>query len=233
MEGEAAAPTLADLIESVRSHEKTVRVYGPDAEGVVAELREYFASQHVSVEWVSHGRLRAEVVDAGDVLASVDGEALRALLDGPPGRDPAYGPLLEALDDTTFSAYDRPRMVRAAREIEDRAFRVGTGTLHAGFQRLSALADQRETYRALGALSDLEVHVYGEPDWSPPEGRVTVHATAAPEISESWFVVYDGGGEGQHCALLAVERSPGEFEGFWTYDRELVDDALAALARLW
>ena len=45
----------------------------------------------------------------------------------------------------------------------------------------------------------------------------------APEIGSFWFLAFDGGSEPQNaCALLAEERSPEAFYGFWTYDEDLV-----------
>jgi len=78
-------------------------------------------------------------------------------------------------------------------------------------------------YERLGA-SGVDVHVYGTPDTDTTLSGVTIHEEDCPEIRESWFVVYDGGGDpDQRAALLAIERdSGGGFEGFWTYDSGIV-----------
>jgi len=117
-------------------------------------------------------------------------------------------------------------MVAASREIEDLAWRLGQGTLHAGFQHLSILADQMDVYERLASQDDLDVHAYAYPDAEVPQHDtdLTIHVERTEEIADSWFVVYDGGGVGVNkCALLAEEREPREFYGFWTYDPDTVD----------
>ncbi|MFB6219502.1 MAG: DICT sensory domain-containing protein [Halobacteriaceae archaeon] len=220
--------TLDGVIDSVRARERTVRVYAPAGDPVVTELREYLAAQNVSIDHVvDDGPVRAEVRRGGTVLGTVEGGTLRALA-APDGEVTAV-PLLEYLDGTTFTSYDRDQMLHASREIEDRAWRVGRGTLHAGFQDLDAFEAQREAYRELGELSGLAVHVH-LPEAPPDAGAVTVHTDGVADIGEKWFVVYDGGGDDeQKSALLAVEGAPGEYYGVWTYDREVVEDALAVL----
>jgi DICT domain-containing protein len=44
------------------------------------------------------------------------------------------------------------------------------------------------------------------------------------EIATVWFVIFDGAGQDlAKTALLAEERSPGSYYGFWTYDPVFVD----------
>jgi hypothetical protein len=88
-------------------------------------------------------------------------------------------------------------------------------------------------YERLASKPGLDVHVFGEPDWEPPAmGDVTLHATVDPEITDVWFVVYDGEDPLDDCALLAEERSPGQFHGFWTYDSDRVRDIVAEAERV-
>jgi DICT domain-containing protein len=139
------------------------------------------------------------------------------------------------LADTVFSSLDRRALVAAAREIEDRAWRVGEGELHVCFQSLSALRDQADVYATLSWRKDLFVHVYGRPDWSPLESLsgLYVHETEDPRLTGYWVVAYDGGGdERQKCALVAEQTGDGIYAGFWTYDAGLVDDVLAILRRV-
>ena len=137
---------------------------------------------------------------------------------------------------------------RLVSTLED-AYRLGRGTLRTGFQSLSALKAQREVYAALGTEDLLDVHVYGERDWSPDVPGVhavsvgdagdATDETSDPgrtgeigEIGAFWFVVFDGGGDDQQaCALVAEEDDPDveAFHGFWTYDAELVGDIDAYL----
>ncbi|MGB9963459.1 DICT sensory domain-containing protein [Halobacterium hubeiense] len=226
--------SLREVVETVRGREKTLTVYTAPETDVVPELREYFASQNVAIEEADAGSdpEHAVLSDDGEYLTAVGIDALRSLTHGSPrsvGEDAAYGRLLSHLDRTTFTSYSHWQMLQASREIEDRAWRTGEGRLFAGFQRLSNFAEERRTYERL-AGTDLAVHVYGLPDATAdvPDG-VTFHGAAVPDVASLWFVVFDGGGDPQQaCALLAEERDDGFF-GFWTYDDELVDDALDAL----
>jgi DICT domain-containing protein len=125
-----------------------------------------------------------------------------------------------------FTSYDTRQMVAASREIEDRAWRLGEGSLHAGFQQLSILSDQMEVYTRLASREGLDVHAYACPDAEVPEHDtdLTIHVERSDEIAKSWFVVYDGNGVDENkCALLAEERESRAFYGFWTYDPDTVD----------
>jgi hypothetical protein len=46
------------------------------------------------------------------------------------------------------------------------------------------------------------------------------HVEAADELARFWFVVFVDESD-QDCALVAEERD-GEYDGFWTYDRDRV-----------
>jgi len=226
--------SLRRLMAEVRGREKTLTVYaGRDAD-VVSALREYFASQHVAIEHEVVDESPRAVLrdDGGERLASVGADALRELASRDlheVGESAPYSPLLEHLDGTTFTSYDRRQMTMASREIEDRAWRANSGQLHAGFQRLSNVRKERETYEQLAA-SDLDVHVYGVPDADLGDPPFAVHGSDAEELALTWFVLFDGGGNReQSSALLAEEREDGGFYGFWTYDPTLVERALAAL----
>lgn len=225
--------SLRRLLADVRGREKTLTVYAPEDADVVDAVREYFASQHVAIEHErTDGEPRAVLSDGGEVLASVGGEALRELTSRDlheVGEAAPYSPLLAHLDGTTFTSYDRRQMTLASREIEDRAWRANEGELHSGFQALSNLDDERETYERLAAGS-LDVHVYGEPDVDLGETPFSVHGIETEAVVSTWFVVFDGGGDReQSSALLAEERDEGGFYGVWTYDPELVERALGAL----
>jgi DICT domain-containing protein len=227
--------SLRKVVDTVRGREKTLAVYTRSETELVPELREYFASQNVTIEAIEAGREPEHAVlsDDGEFLTAVSIDALRSLTSGGVrefGERAAYGPLLEHLDSTTFKAYDRRQMLEASREIEDRAWRARSGRLYAGFQYASNFAGERDAYAKLAA-SDLDVHAYGAPDESVdvPDG-VTFHGASIPEVESSWFVIFDGGGdEMQVSALLAHEEDDGDFYGFWTYEVDLVDEALAAI----
>jgi len=225
---------LRDVLAAVESEAKTLVVRAP-TDDMVADVREYFSSQNVDVEYgeLTTGHPHVAVTADGEDLVTVDARAVERFVTGTEprelGEDPLYQPLLEHLDRTTFTSYDRAQMLRASREVEDRAWRGRTGQLHAGFQRLSNVASQRRAYELL-TETDLDVHLYGEDD-ATIDLDATVHASDDPDITSTWFVVYDGGrDDDQKSALLAEERAPGEFYGFWTYDETIVDDLLSVLA---
>lgn len=141
-----------------------------------------------------------------------------------------YRALLGTLEETLFTGLDRRQLLATSREIEDRAHRVGSGVLRVCFQSLSAFASQAEVYGHLIAGSDLEVHVYGEPDWMRPAvENLTYHPDIEDRLAPFWCVAFDGGpDESQACVLVAREREDG-FVGFWSYDSDLVSDVLGTL----
>ncbi|MES3517113.1 MAG: DICT sensory domain-containing protein [Natronomonas sp.] len=224
--------SLTELIAGVEDHKKTLTVFNTD-EDAVDTLRKQFSDRNLSV---SGERTPSGQPDSFAVLAR-DGEFVTAadvteIIEAPnektnPGfDDEAYRPILDHLDETLFTSYSIDQMVAASREIEDRAWRVGEGSLYSGFQRLSILADQMDIYERLAAESNLDVHAYAAPDIDVPEHDtdLTIHVERADEIEQSWFVVFDGAGvDLNKCALLAEEREPRAFYGFWTYDPETVD----------
>ncbi len=199
---------------------------------VVSQFREYFADRNVRVrgEETPSGKPEAFVTLSydGEVLTAAGLSDLQQMLADEPAklglRDRPYQPILDHLDDTLFTSWDVGQMVTASREIEDRAFRVGSGTLHAGFQYLSTLENELPIYERLGS-TDVDVHVYAVPDGGRPDSdEFTTHLERADEIEHSWFVAFDGGPDpADKCALLAEEREGRTFYGFWTYDELTVD----------
>ncbi|GGN96613.1 DICT sensory domain-containing protein [Haloarcula pellucida] len=223
--------SLTELIAGVEHHEKTLTVFNAD-ESTAAELREQFADRNVRVvtERTESGR-PGEFLTLSDDDGVVTATDLDAFYDALETRDRhltaderPYRSILDHLDETMFTSWSIERMVAASREIEDRAWRVGEGALYAGFQTLSTLKGELDLYERLGE-SAVDVHAYAVPDVDPPErSAFTLHLERSDEIADSWFVVFDGGGDpSQKCALLAEEREPRQFYGFWTYDEDTVD----------
>jgi hypothetical protein len=224
--------SLTELIAGVEDHEKRLTVFNSDEETLVA-LRKQFHDRNVSVSGErtpsgtpeSFAVLAAEdefvtAADLDTVLASDDGAT-------EPGFDgDSYRPILDHLDETLFTSYDIDQMVAASREIEDRAWRIGKGSLHSGFQKLSILDGQMDIYEQLAEQGSLDVHAYAFPDAEVPahDTDLTIHVERSDEIERSWFVAYDGAGvDVNKCALLAEERDARSFYGFWTYDPSTVD----------
>lgn len=229
--------SLSSIIEDVTGTERTLTVYDPADPEAIEDVKRHFEVQNVAVEEASAPEGPddfAVLHDDGEFLAAADlGELRRAvtfeagLLDAD-FEEQQYPDVLKHTDDTTFTAYEKRRMILASREIEERAWRTGEGELHAGFQRLSLFRDQWDRYARLGETG-VSVHVYGEPDWQAPAADwLTLHEEDAPEVRGSWFVAFDAP-EGTGCALVAEEREPDRFGGFWTYDEAVVGDVLGHL----
>ncbi len=228
--------TLGRSLEWIRRHEKELALFNLDPDDPIPRvLRTYFQTQNVAitVRRTASGAPEdiAVLSDAREVLALVDVSTLRDMTDDVPTEsggigvaDATYESVLGHLKETTFTSHDTERLFYASREIEDRARRVGRGSIHAGFQQCSIMAEQRESYVDI-ARRGVSVHAYGVPDTTPPDlGPVRVHAVPRDEIANTWFVVFDGGGDDtQKTALLAEERGENDFYGAWTYDPGIVD----------
>jgi DICT domain-containing protein len=225
---------LFEIIATVDDAEKTLTVFNPEA-GVATALRKHFADRNLVIEKAesdagprNYAVLGSDdeflaAIDVGDVLAPTNDVA-------PEFTRETYEDVLDELDETMFTSYDTERMVAASKEIEDRAWRGAAGELHAGFQTCARFSSQAAVYDHIAERGSLDVHVYAHPEGSegfePPSGP-TLHRSTETEIHDTWFVAYDGGGiDATKCALLAEERLPGSFYGFWTYDPETVDDVL-------
>ena len=221
--------SLADHLDAVAANRRTITVYADEPH---PELGDHFDGWNVEVRF---DRLPKGTADAfvtvrrgEEFLGSLDMGVFDPLLEPPAsvaesgasGDAGSLDELLSLLDGTTFRSFDRRQLLAVSREFEDRAWRYGTGRLHAGFQRPGALAPQREAYERLAAKG-LDAHVYFDGAWTaaPIEG-VTSHTDGDDELGRFWFVVFASDSE-QDCALVAVERDEG-YEGFWTYDRERV-----------
>ena len=232
---------LRDAVDSVEGRRKRLEVYAPDTEPAT-ELERQFATRNVDVD----RRSIPTVTEPGFViLRSHDGafrgaiglEQFEALLspDGHPpwelaesNADPSE--LFDFLENTLFSSYDRRQMLIAAREIEERAWRVAEGALYAGFQRERAFAEQAAVYERLASRGRLAVTVFVRDEWEGRIDDVAVVSETNGEIGEFWFVIFDGAGrELRTCALVAEERRPDRFYGFWTYDPAVVDDLVGYL----
>jgi len=229
--------SLMELIAGVEAHEKTLTVFNAD-DAVVEALRERFADRNLSVVGATAGdgpRAYAVLSHDDEFVTAVS--VADVLVEGAPRSvgfdDATYRPILDSLDETMFTSYDVRQMVSASREIEDRAWRAGRGSLHAGFQTVTTLASQHDAYERLGGRDDLDVHAYAYPDRTPAEGLpFTLHLERTEELERTWFVAYDGGGvDESKCALVAEERDPRRFYGFWTYDADTVDYVVDHLTR--
>lgn len=225
--------SLRAFLDEMVGRRRTIRVYAPEDDDT---LGEYVESRGVTVEYdllPDDGSGGFVVVTVGEeFVGSVPQRVGRELrspeipnLDSEPNE--AIRLLMALLTDTTFVSLDRRQLLAASREIEDRAYRRGRGTFRAGFQSLSKLKAQQAVYDTLVSETDLDVHLYGRPDWEPAFPAATIHVADDSEIGRFWFVVFDGGGDDTQASALLAEESadePGVFRGFWTYDSGLVAD---------
>lgn len=230
---------LDAMLSDDRGPSKRFVVYAQET----TDVAEKFQARSVTVE---HRGLPPEAppfvaIREGDrFVGAVSLDDLRTLLEPPihrpdsiDGISEGYRALYEVLDDTVFLGLGRRRLLATSREFEDRALRVGRGTLRVSFQSLSAFESQVPVYRRLADETTLAIHIYGRPDWTPPPiERVTYHATTHDVVERHWILAFDGGGDDSHaCALLARETEEG-FTGRWSYDPAVVTDLLTALERV-
>lgn len=235
----ADIPRLTDIVYTVQTRRQTVSIYNLDASNrVVQALSEYFSNQSVQLRRSRTNETVPKnfaVLHKGDEFLAASGliplyDAIRP--DAPLSKEShpeeiSQPEVLSRISRTEFSSYNRARMVNISRVIERAAWDANEGELHTGFQRLSNARDQWSLYSRLAA-SDLDVHIYGAPDWEVPPSDAIVHAYGDAEITRTWFVVADCPA-GPSRALLAEERGPGEFYGFWTDESRVVDTILERL----
>ncbi|QIB74133.1 sensor protein [Halogeometricum borinquense] len=225
--------SLGDIISAVRGRRRTLIIYDPVSDQLVEQLREHTAPYPLTVERRADGGAfagHAELTDGDGLTIHTDCSDLSAPVSHQEF-EAHFADVLSRIDRTTFTSYDGSQMAATSREIEDRAWRFGHGSLHVGFQCASTLSTQEQVYRDL-ARKNLDIHAYAVPDKdAPPLEGVNVHLAETDEIAKTWFVVYDGNGDDESkCALIAEERDPGVFCGFWTYDPSVVDEALSHLS---
>jgi len=239
--------SFREILDAVRADAPTLTVLnyrGPPEELAVVER--YFDRHGVKVREasmdVSEPHSVALLHHGDDLLASESVHALRGAIDIDAGTTETFeqrhtSDLLTDLERSVFgaAAADKGLLIDVSHSVELLANRTGTGMLHAGFQRLSNLVDDRQAariYERLAATA-VDVHVYGTPDTETTLPGVTVHEEDAAEIADSWFVVYDGGGDpNRQAALLAHELdTDNAYDGFWTYESDIVariDDYVTA-----
>ena len=178
-----------------------------------------------------------EIKTDSDVVGVIGIEAVEGLLE-PPIRRPGdrddvsegYRVLFDVLEKMVFSGMNRRELLAVSREIEDRAYRVGEGTLRVNFQTLSTFRSQTAVYRTLATETDLDIHIHGLDDWTPPTiTGITYHTDEVERFEPYWALAYDGGPtDSQACGLVAQEHS-NDYTGFWTNDPALVEEIATAL----
>ena len=236
--------TLRDAFDTVDADRKRIAVYAPDEE-VASDVEAQFSSRNVEITIHPLPASQAPgfivVRDAlGEFTGALGLDTLQKIV--APDTHPPWvlddaidsEELFRFLQNTLFASYDRQQMLGATREIEDRAWRSASGTLYVGFQNEKAFEQQRDVYERFVTQTDLDVTIFIDGDWQNGTEEVpyTVIADAGDEIGAYWFVLFDGGeNERNACGLLAEERAPDSFYGFWTYEVDLVWDLMEYLRR--
>ncbi len=138
--------------------------------------------------------------------------------------DAAYRRLIDVFESTVWRSLDRRQLLAVSREIETRAWNVGSGTLRVGFQQATALEAMAPAYARLAAETALDIHVYITDDWNRPSiPGVTIHTNGGDEIGSFWVLAFDGDGDPLRTSgLIARERADSGFDGLWTDETQLV-----------
>lgn len=228
------------LIEATRTETPRLVVSGVSDEEYEA-LAAYFDRQRVTLE---RDETRTLDPDEAGLVLMRDGERVAVstvddmrghalLLDEglTVGEDTTAGDerpaVVAAVDNSTFKVDGKSRslLLLISQHIESLADRAGDGVLLSGFQRLSRLdSDAHVTgvYRRLGERG-IDIHVYGRPDADPTlPPSVTLHGVDDEEVASTWLTLHRGHSPGYDAALVCLETDPGRYEGFWTFDPEVV-----------
>lgn len=200
-----------------------------------SDIPSWFTTQNVAV---THHPLTAStpepflsIESGGDVVGTLTLAQLDDLLTPPiigPGNDEfvsdGYKILFEVLDEAVFTALNRDQLLTVSREIEDRAYRVGHGTLRVCFQTFSTFKSQLPVYRHLAEATDLDIHIYAIADWEPPGiDGVTYHEVGETDLDLYWLLAFDAGDDsGEACGLFAREDDES-YTGYWTDDRAIIE----------
>ncbi|WP_336025422.1 DICT sensory domain-containing protein [Halobellus salinisoli] len=230
---------LQSLLDSIRSRNRRFTVYRPTPE---QPYETWFRNHNVDVEYRklpagSPGSFLAIEHD-GAFVGAIGLDDLDTLLESPivpPDRradvSEGYRVLFDVLSDTVFTAMTRRELLAVSREIEERAYRVGSGALYVSFQKFSTFESQIGVYRHLAAETDIEIHIYGHPDWTPPEIEgVTYHCLTGDPRQRYWALAFNSESAAmQASGLLAREDPPDSYTGFWTNDPALVSKLRAGL----
>jgi hypothetical protein len=273
----SASMPLSEFVDALDapSVSLTVTTLEDDAasEHVARMFEDLFERQDVAVDTASSADAGG-VVDENLVLLSRDGERVATsslsevgdavlfvnsdlYISGARDLEAVETPdVIEGLADVPFVAEGYPStckekflLIEISRHIEARAYRAGDGVLHAGFQGLSRIGDEKGTQEVYRSLVDagIDTHAYGLGGFSGDVDGLDVH-DGSEELGEVWFVTFqppDGGRDGdtspggdavadpgveeRPAALVCVEtdRENSTWRGFWTFDADRVADVVA------
>jgi hypothetical protein len=233
--------TVRTLLRRFEDSDVAITVYGPPATKTVGER---LATQGLDATWrqLPTGHQNAFVVihRGGGFAETVPLTAMETFLceptigsadSGTPDSDPGRQLLHSALANTLLSSLTPAQLLATSHEFEDRAYRVGEGTLRVSFQSLSIFRSQRARYQTLASDTDLDIHVYRRDDWEPPAiPGISFHPLTDTALEQVWLLAFDAAGDDQNkCALVAEATEDGPFRGVWTYNPRLVDQIMTAV----
>ncbi|SIR71951.1 DICT sensory domain-containing protein [Natronorubrum thiooxidans] len=226
--------TLSAYFAQIDPPTRTVTIYAPQPQPDVVD---WFQTGVDAVDYRSLPDVTAAsqsffVIHEDDAFVAAIGlEAAREFLEPPINEpwadaldDASYRRLVEVFESTVWHSLERRQLLAVSREIENRAWRAGSGTLRVGFQNSDALEPMEAVYARLAAESALDIHVYIADDWDRPSiPGVTIYADGGDEIGSFWVLTFDGDGDPLRTSgLIARERDADGFEGLWTDDTQLV-----------
>ena len=228
--------SLREVFERVERRQKTLEIYTDD-DTLADELETQFATRNVRIERHPSrpvgGRGFVVVRDAtGRFQTAVGLSQLEAMVSPeihPPWRleetDTDMATLFDFLENTIFTSYSRRQLLVVTREIEERAWRTDSGTMYIGFQRSGAFNRQASVYNRFARERDVTIRIYVADEWTAETAdAIRVISDTGGELGQFWFVLFDGGSSPQSASgLLAEERTPGRYYGFWTDDPERVE----------
>lgn len=226
--------TLSNCFTRLEPPTRTVTIYAPQPQPDVVD---WFQT---GVDAVDYRSLPDETAASQSFFSVHEDEAFVAAVSLESAREflepPIYEPWADAFDDATYRrlidvfestvwrSLERRQLLAVSREIETRAWHVGSGTLRVGFQHAAALEAMTPIYARLAAETALDIHVYIADAWDRPSiPGVTIHTNGGNEIGSFWVLVFDGDGDPLRASgLLARARSDGEFDGLWTDETQVV-----------
>ncbi|PSQ18834.1 hypothetical protein BRD00_03545 [Halobacteriales archaeon QS_8_69_26] len=234
--------SFSTFVDDVKEREKTLTVFAANDESTLSELRDFFEVQNIAVRrgHVEGDEPRDFVVlhQEGDAVAVSTLRDLRQslfLTDRPSGFGSSFDvdeapDVVNSLGNTTFSVdcEDRTLLTQISNYVGELAFRAGSGTVHSGIRRISALTEDPSRLALYRKVADagVETHVYAARDADIPEiGGVSVHVSDADEIASARFDVFDGAGDdASKAAMVAFDQGEDSFRGFWTFEADIVDE---------
>ncbi|MEF8806506.1 DUF7504 family protein [Natronomonas sp.] len=227
--------SLGALVRRIEATRLTLSVYNPDGTDL-GPLRTRMDRLNITLESIETPKVPDGVAmlhrDGEFLVAEPLGTLLSSLsLDELQEQESELSPIVDHVDSTVtgLSGVKKPLLIRASRMFELLAYRTGQGTLHAGFQKLSRFADDEYVTRLYENIvgSGVDARLYGAPDATISVDGIEVIEDESEEITDSWFVVFEGGG--RSGALLCEEREPKSYHGFWTRRPELVEETASYL----